>query len=83
MASLIIGMTAGILCTISFLPQVIKIFKTKRSNDLSLVTFSLFPLGVSLWLVYGILMREAPIIVANALTLALCILIVIMKLKYR
>ncbi len=83
MKSFIIGIIAGTLCTISFLPQVIKIFKAKRAEDLSLVTFSIFSLGVSLWLVYGILIGELPIILANAATLILVLLIVIMKIRYK
>ncbi|MBU2540768.1 MAG: SemiSWEET transporter [Candidatus Omnitrophica bacterium] len=83
MKSFIIGLIAGSLCTISFLPQVIRIFKTKRTKDLSLITFSVFSLGVLLWLIYGILIGELPIILANTATLALALLIVIMKIKYK
>ena len=82
MLSLIIGTLAGILCTLSFLPQVIKIYKTKHTRDLSLVTFSVFSLGVSLWLIYGILIKETPVILANAAILILILLIVFMKIKY-
>lgn len=79
----IIGIVAGILSTISFLPQVIKVFKTKQTKDLSLVTFSVLALAIMLWLIYGFLVRQIPIILANAATLVLIILIVIMKLKYK
>jgi len=82
MSRLIIGILAGILCTISFLPQVIRIFKTKHTKDLSLITFAGFALGVVLWLIYGILIKEIPIILANAATLILVLLIVLMKIKY-
>ncbi|HBD94071.1 MAG TPA: hypothetical protein DC057_07855, partial [Spirochaetia bacterium] len=50
----IIGICAGILTTISFLPQVILIFKTKHTKDLSLGMFVMFTAGITLWLVYGI-----------------------------
>ena len=78
----IIGLLAGILCTISFLPQVIRISKTKHTRDLSLATFLILSLGVSLWLVYGILIKQLPIILANGAVLSLAILILIMKIKY-
>lgn len=83
MNSFIIGIIAGILCTISFLPQVIRIARTKRTKDLSLVTFSIFSLGVFLWLVYGLILKELPIILANAATLTLALIIVAMKLKFK
>ncbi|MBN3039936.1 MAG: SemiSWEET transporter [Candidatus Omnitrophica bacterium] len=83
MISFLIGTLAGVLCTLSFLPQVLKVFKTKKVEDLSLVTFVLFALGVFLWLVYGLIIKELPIILANIATLILVLLIVLMKLKYR
>ncbi len=83
MKSLIIGIAAGILCTLSFLPQIVKIIKTRRATDLSLVTFSILSLGVFLWLIYGILIKEFPIIAANAVTLILSLMIVVMKIKYK
>ncbi|MBW2301993.1 MAG: SemiSWEET transporter [Deltaproteobacteria bacterium] len=82
MKSLIIGLAAGILCTLSFLPQVVKIFRTKQTKDLSLITFSMLSMGVFLWLIYGILIKEFPVIAANSVTLILALLIVIMKIKY-
>ncbi len=83
MNSFIIGIIAGTLCTISFLPQVIRIARTKQTKDLSLVTFSVFSLGVFLWLVYGFILKELPIILANAATLTLALIIVAMKLKFK
>lgn len=83
MLSFVIGILAGLLCAISFLPQVAKIVKTKQAKDLSLLTFSLLSLGVLLWLVYGILMNALPIILANAVIFVLCLVIVVMKIKYR
>lgn len=83
MDSFIIGIIAGTLCTISFLPQVIRIARTRHTKDLSLVTFSIFSLGVFLWLVYGLILKELPIILANAATLTLALIIVAMKLKFK
>ena len=83
MMSMIIGLGAGILCTISFLPQIIKVIKTKQTKDLSLITFSLLSLGVLLWSVYGALMKSFPIIASNAVIFILSLLIVAMKIKYK
>ncbi len=83
MAHTIIGIIAGTLTTIAFLPQVIKIYRMKDASELSLTTFSIFSLGVLFWLIYGILVHELPIILANSITLILIIAIIVMKLKYR
>ncbi len=82
MKNMIIGIMAGLFCTISFIPQVIKIFKTKNTRDLSLMTFSMLSLGVLLWFIYGILIKEPPIIGSNAVILILSLLIVVMKIRY-
>jgi len=82
MATLIIGIAAGALTTIAFLPQLIRAIKTKHTKDLSLITFSLFGIGVSLWLVYGILLKQLPIILANGFTLIFIVLIAAVKIKH-
>jgi len=82
MNTLIIGIAAGVLTTAAFLPQLVRVIRTKHTKDLSLLTFSLFSLGVFLWLIYGILLKELPIILANAFTLVFAMLIVIMKIKH-
>ena len=79
----IVGVIAGALCTVSFLPQVIKVFKTKHTKDLSLATFLLLSLGIFLWLMYGILIGQLPVILANGAILPLAVLILIMKIKYK
>lgn len=83
MAHTIIGIIAGTLTTIAFLPQVIKIYRMKDASELSMTTFSIFSLGVLFWLVYGILVHELPIILANSITLLLIISIIAMKLKFK
>lgn len=79
----ILGMTAGGLTTVSFLPQVIKTWKTKSAADISSGMFVLFSSGVFLWLLYGLALGASPIIIANAVTLALALLILILKLHYQ
>ena len=83
MARLILGIMAGTLTTISFIPQVIKIYRTKDAKDLSIVTFCIFSCGVFFWLIYGIVTKEWPIILANGVTLILILLIIAMKIAYR
>ncbi|WP_395668540.1 SemiSWEET transporter [Rhodoferax sp.] len=79
----IIGAIAATLTTLSFMPQVLHTLRTKDVSGISLGMYSVFTLGVSLWLVYGIMLGELPIIVANAITVALASTILWMKLRYR
>ena len=78
-----IGYLAGLLTTVSFLPQVIKTYQTKRAEDFNLAFMLLFTLGLMFWLVYGIIIREWPIILANSVTLVLNFILLGMKLKYK
>ncbi len=79
----LIGFAAGTLTTLSFGPQVLKTYRTKRCDDLSAGMLLAFTSGVVLWLVYGLFLRSAPIISANAVTLALLVAIGAMKIRYR
>jgi MtN3 and saliva related transmembrane protein len=79
----VIGFVAAICTTISFLPQAVKVIKTKQTKDLSLEMYLTFTVGVFLWLVYGIIGKDLPIIIANAITLVFAITILIMKIKYK
>lgn len=78
----IVGLLAAALTTISFLPQVIQAFRTKHTKDISFATFLFLSIGIVLWLIYGILIGELPIILANSVTLILSLSILIMKIKY-
>ncbi len=78
-----IGLIAGSLTTISFLPQVIKTWKSRSAKDLSLVMFSLFCTGIFLWLIYGLLIHSWPVILSNAFTLVLSSTILFFKLKFK
>jgi len=77
-----IGITAAILTTISFIPQVITTIKSKQTKDISLIMYILFCTGVLLWLIYGILIHSMPIVGANIITLILALIVLICKLKY-
>ena len=78
----VVGYIAAILTTISFLPQAIKTIKEKNTEGISLVMYSLFTIGVFMWLVYGLFLKDTPIIVANGLTLVLAVTILTLKIKY-
>jgi MtN3 and saliva related transmembrane protein len=78
----LVGLSAGFLTTIAFVPQVAQIWKARSAKDVSLPTFVAFTFGVGLWLLYGILNHELPIIVWNAVTLVLAGAILGMKLKF-
>ncbi len=79
----LIGYVAATLTTVSFVPQALKTFRTRDVSGISLGMYSLFATGVALWLVYGVMLGEAPIYVANAITLALALAVLVMKLRYR
>ena len=78
-----IGTLAAVLTTSSFVPQVLHTFRTKDVSGISLGMYSAFTAGVAGWLVYGLLMGAWPIVIANAITLALAATILGMKLRYR
>ena len=78
-----IGFFAAFCTTIAFLPQALKVWKTKSTKDISLYMFIIFTVGVLSWLIYGISISDLPIILANALTLILSLFILIYKIKYK
>jgi MtN3 and saliva related transmembrane protein len=78
-----IGTFAACLTTASFVPQAWHTFRTRDVSGISLGMYSLFTLGVALWLVYGILLMAWPIIIANVITTSLALAILVMKLRYR
>lgn len=78
-----LGLAAGSLTTIAFLPQVIKTWKSGSAKDLSLGMFSFFCLGVLLWLIYGIMVKDVPVIAANLVTLMLASTLLFFKLRFK
>lgn len=79
----LLGLVAGTLTTAAFVPQVVKIWRTRSTDDISLGMFSLFNAGLFLWLGYGILIGSVPIVVSNLVTLALALTILFFKLRYK
>jgi MtN3 and saliva related transmembrane protein len=78
-----LGLIAGTLTTVAFIPQVVKIWKTRHTLDISLGMFAIFSSGVFLWLLYGIQLGAWPIILSNSITLVLSLTILVFKLKYK
>ena len=77
----IIGYCAAFLTTIAFLPQAIQSWRTRDLSGISLGMYSLFTVGVGLWLIYGLIIEKWPLILANALTFALALSILLLKLQ--
>ena len=78
-----IGFFAAFCTTFAFFPQAIKVWKSKSTKDISLYMFIIFTTGVLSWLIYGIIISDLPIILANAVTLILSLFILAYKLKYK
>ena len=78
----IFGYFAAILTTLAFIPQLIKTLKTKKAEDVSLITLIMFLTGVAAWIVYGIQISSKPILIANLITFLLNFLILVFKLIY-
>ncbi|MDP8966742.1 MAG: SemiSWEET transporter [Cyanobacteriota bacterium] len=79
----LLGLIAGTLTTIAFLPQLYKTWKSKSAQDVSLVMMITFCTGLFLWLLYGLAIHAMPVIVANAVTLILALMILVLKIRYR
>jgi MtN3 and saliva related transmembrane protein len=79
----IIGYSGALISSISFLPQVIKLWKTKSGKDLSMVTLSFLTLNALLWAVYGVMKDAKPLWITNVLMLIMLIVMIFLKIKYR
>lgn len=77
-----LGLTAAALTTSSFIPQVTKVWRSKSAHDLSYGMFGVYSVGIWLWLMYGVLRGDVPVIVANAITFVLSVTIVLLKIRY-
>lgn len=78
----LLGLAAGFLTTLSFVPQALKIHRTKSAKDISLWMFIAFTIGITAWLLFGILKHEVSIALWNGVTLALSLWILAMKLRF-
>jgi MtN3 and saliva related transmembrane protein len=78
----LVSAAAAVLTTVAFVPQALHIIRHKETNGISLVMYVAFALGVALWLTFGVMIGNWPIMIANALTLGLSLMIVVLKLRY-
>lgn len=79
----IVGYLAAAATTIAFLPQAFHTIKTKDTKGISLGMYLVFTFGVVMWLLYGIFLKDVPIIAANTITFVLTVIILVYKLKYK
>lgn len=78
----VLGLTAGCLTTIAFLPQLVKTWRTKSAEDISSGMLISFCVGLFLWLIYGICIGSLPVIIANAVTFVLAAVILFFKFRF-
>jgi len=78
-----LGLLAGALTTVSFLPQLVKVWRSRSAGDISLAMYLIITTGFLLWLLYGVIIASVPVILANAVTLLIAVMILILKIKYR
>lgn len=78
----IVGLVAAACTTVAFVPQVVRVYRLRSADAISLTTFALFSVGTAVWLVYGLLIGSVPVIVANAFTLGLALAILALKVYW-
>lgn len=77
------GYIAGFLTTLSFVPQVVRAFRTKHCEDLSWAWLFVFQTGLCLWFIYGLILHNWPMILSNSITMLLCFALMTMKARYK
>lgn len=79
----LIGLLAGALTTVAFVPQVVKVYRTRSTGDISLSMYLIITSGYVLWLLYGVMIASMPVILANIVTLVLAVTVLVFKVRYR
>jgi MtN3 and saliva related transmembrane protein len=79
----IMGFVAGLLTTVAFLPQVIKVYKTKSAKDISLPMYVIFTIGIAMWIIYGFMLNSMDILIFNVITFILAITILVYKIRLK
>ncbi len=77
-----IGLAAAFCTTVAYIPQVVRIWRTRSTHDISLGMFSVMTVGLIFWMIYGISIGSLPVIVANGATLILTVTIIVLKLRH-
>ena len=78
-----IGLMAAFLTTFAYVPQVVRAWRTRSTRDIALPTLLVLALGLLLWLIYGLLLSDLPLIAANMVTLVLVMMILVCKLRFK
>ncbi|HVZ16606.1 MAG TPA: SemiSWEET transporter [Terriglobales bacterium] len=78
----VIGYAAGFCTTISFVPQVVRAWRTRHADDIAWGWLIIFEVGLGLWLTYGVIVHNWPMILANSVTLTLCTMLIVMKYRF-
>jgi Uncharacterized conserved protein len=78
----ILGYIAGTITTASFFPQLIKIYRNKKADEISITMYSIITLGMIMWIIYGVYLKSYPIIIANSISTLATLLIMIFSIKY-
>ncbi|NAY82385.1 MAG: hypothetical protein GU362_05860 [Thaumarchaeota archaeon] len=81
--TLVLGLVAGFLTTVAYVPEVIKVFNTKDTKGISLLWLLTLLTGVLLWFYYGVLIISIPVMAANGVSAFLILLLIFLKIKYR
>ncbi|MBI3583484.1 MAG: SemiSWEET transporter [Deltaproteobacteria bacterium] len=79
----VIGLVAATITTLSFIPQLIKTWKLKETKDISLLMFVTLGVGIILWIIYGFILWDLPLILANGITFIFVLVILFFKFKYK
>ena len=77
----LLGYAAATCTTVAFVPQVVRIWRTRSTRDISLGMFIVLTAGVMMWLIYGLIIHDRPLVVANGVTFVLSLAILVMKLR--
>ena len=78
----VFGVIAAILVNVAFLPQIIKSWKTKKTEDISLLMYLLYSMGVLMWLIYGIIIKNVPIIISDSIGIFFVLSVLYLKIKH-
>ena len=77
-----IGLIAALCTTASFLPQVITTLRSKQTKDISLLMYAILTTGIFFWLVYGVLLKDFPLILANVISFSLAVCVLVLKIRH-
>jgi len=79
----VLGLAAGCMTTCSFMPQVVRTYRSRSVADISLRMYLLLCAGIAMWVVYGVLIGSVSVVAANSVSLCLTLAILVMKIAYR